>query len=82
MRGNQVRGASDNIPEFGSAVSAGLNNHLQNQQIGNSQNYLHNLARNQVTVIGGNTGAGPGTSTGTNQGYIDSGVGGGVSIID
>ena len=36
-------------------------------------------------MIGGNTGAGPGTSSGANQSYHDSGVGsggGGVSIID
>ena len=37
--------------EFGSAVSAGLNNHINSQIGNNQQNYIHNLASNQLLLI-------------------------------
>lgn len=81
--------------EFGSAVSSGLNSHLnqlsqQQQQIGNNQqNYIHNLTSNQLLLIGNNASqnerqgqSSQNQSQGRNPGGSSGGLNQGVSIID
>merc|ERR1740117_2147555 len=67
--------------EFGSAVSAGLNNHLNQQISNNQQNYIHNLASDQLLLINERRGQTRPTASTSGAGGPGS-TSGGVSIID